>query len=90
MRTPAKEEEFEHIEINGKPALFSNNRIAYSTVPKGFYPYELRGSDDAPGESTSLERRVGVNFAGTVITAENLKFPKSKKLYHNQRRANFL
>ena len=90
MRTPIREEQFEHIEINGKPALFTNNRIAYTTVPKGFYPYELRGSDNDPGEPTSLENRVGVNFCGTIITAEEMKFPKNKEYLPIKNKLNFL
>ena len=90
MRTPIVQEEFEHIEICGKPAMFSNNRIAYTTVPKGLYPYELRGSDDDPEKPITLENRVGVNFAGTVITAEELKFPKSKKYLSVKDKLNFL
>lgn len=90
MRTPIREEQFEHIEINGKPALFTNNRIAYTTVPKGFYPYELRGSDNDPGEPVSLENRVGVNFCGTVITAEEMKFSKNKEYLPIKNKLNFL
>lgn len=90
MRTPIRGEQFEHIEINGKPALFTGNRIAYTTVPNGFYPYELRGSDNDPGEPTSLENRVGVNFCGTVITAEEMKFPKNKNYLPIKNKLNFL
>lgn len=90
MRVPIREEQFEHIEINGKPALFTNNRIAYTTVPQGFYPYELRGSDDDPGEPVSLEHRVGVNFAGTIITSEEMKFPKNKNYLPIKNKLNFL
>lgn len=90
MRTPIREEQFEHIEINSKPALFTNNRMAYTTVPNGFYPYELRGSDNDPGEPASLENRVGVNFCGTVITAEQMKFPKNKNHLPIKNKLNFL
>lgn len=90
MRIPIREEEFEHIELNGTAALFTNNRIAYTTVPKGFYPYEVRGSDNDPGEPATLEHRVGVNFAGTVITAKEMKFPKSKDCLPIKNKLNFL
>ena len=90
MRNPAREEQFEHIGLEGKPALFTNNRIAYTTVPEGFYPYELRGSDNDPGEPVSLENRVAVNFCGTVITTEEMKFPKKKDYIPIKDKLNFL
>ena len=45
----ARTEKFQHIEVFDKPALFTNGRIARDTVPKGWYCYDIRGSDDDPG-----------------------------------------
>ena len=46
MAVNARTEEFQHIEVFDKPALFTNGRIARDTVPKGWYCYDIRGSDD--------------------------------------------
>ena len=37
MAVNARTEEFQHIEVFDKPALFTNGRIARDTVPKGWY-----------------------------------------------------
>jgi hypothetical protein len=39
MAVNARTEEFQHIEVFDKPALFTNGRIARDTVPKGWYCY---------------------------------------------------
>ena len=55
MKVNARTEEFQHIEVFDKPALFTNGRIARDTVPKGWYCYDIRGSDDDPGELCYVE-----------------------------------
>ena len=50
MKVNARTEEFQHIEVFDKPALFTNGRIARDTVPKGWYCYDIRGSDDVWGD----------------------------------------
>ena len=45
MAVNAKTEMFDHIELFGKPALFTNFRIDRSTVPENWYCYDFRGSD---------------------------------------------
>ena len=77
MSMDATKEQFEHAELFGKPALFTNSRMDVSTVPLGFYCYNLRGSDNDPGRPVTLELYVGVNHAGTVLTSEPVKIPKS-------------
>ena len=42
MAVNARTEKFQHLEVFGKPALFTNGRIARDTVPKGWYE-RLRG-----------------------------------------------
>lgn len=49
MSVDATKEQFEHIEMFGKPALFTDARVDISTLPLGFYCYNLRGSDNDPG-----------------------------------------
>lgn len=67
------ETEFESVELFGKPALFVSGRVEKDKIPDGLYRYELRGSDDDPGLPASIEDAVGVNHAGTIITAEPLE-----------------
>ena len=52
----------QHIELLGKPALFSDSRVDRSTVPDGWYVYDLRGSDYDPDLISTLEARVIVNY----------------------------
>ena len=80
MAVNARTEEFQHIEVFDKPALFTNGRIARDTVPKGWYYYDIRGSDDDPGELCYMEENVVVNHAGSVLMPEKLAMPKSGRL----------
>lgn len=75
MAVNARTEEFQHIEVFDKPALFTNGRIARDTVPKGWYCYDIRGSDDDPGELCYMEENVVVNHAGSVLMPEKLAMP---------------
>ena len=50
MAVDARTEEFQHIEIFDKFALFTNARIDRTTVPEGWYCYDFRGTGDDPGE----------------------------------------
>ena len=77
MSGDAEKELFERIELFGKPALFTNSRIDISSVPPGFFCYSLRGSDDDPGRPVILEKYVGVNHAGTVLSPKEIKIPDS-------------
>jgi hypothetical protein len=76
MRVNAREERYEHVELFGKPALFTNSRIDRSTVPRGFYCYDLRGSDNDPGRLATIESSITVNHAGTILTPEPVSIPK--------------
>ena len=75
MKVNARMEEFQHIELFDKFALFTNGRIARDTVPKGWYCYDIRGSDDDPGELCYMEENVVVNHAGSVLMPEKLAMP---------------
>lgn len=68
-------EEYQKIELLGKPALFSNDRLTDADIPQGLYCYHLRHSDD--GRFCSVEPRVGVNHGGSVITKEPIDFGKN-------------
>lgn len=75
MAVNARTEEFQHIEVFDKPALFTNGRIARDTVPEGWYCYDIRGSDDDPGALCYMEENVVVNHAGSVLMPEKLVMP---------------
>lgn len=73
-------EEYDEIELFDKPALFSNGRVDRDKLPDGLYAYDLRGSDDDPGAPVTVENRVVVNHAGSVILAEPLDFGEADYL----------
>ena len=80
-------DDYELIELFGKPALFTNERLSDEDVPKGFYHYDFRESDDGSVQFATLEPHVLVNHGGSVITREpiprharrNAKAPQSQK-----------
>lgn len=76
MSVNAREEKYEHIELFGQPALFTNSRIDPTTVPEGFYCYDLRGSDDDPSRPVTIENQVAINHAGAVLAPEPVTIPK--------------
>lgn len=65
---------FDEIELMGKPALFTNERLENADLPEGLYCYHLR--EDGYGQFCSIERKVGVNHGGTVITREPINLGK--------------
>ena len=71
------DEEYQEVELFDKPALFSNERVSRDNLPEGVYCYDLRGSDDDPGNPCSIEERVGVNHDGSVILTTPLELPES-------------
>lgn len=73
-------EEYDEIELFDKPALFSNGRVDRDKLPEGLYVYDLRGGDDDPGAPVTVENRVVVNHAGSVILAEPLDFGEADYL----------
>lgn len=76
MSGNTRKEQYEHIELFGNPALFTNSKIDRATLPKGLCCYELRGSDSDPGRLQTIENRVSVNFAGSVIVLHPVSLPK--------------
>lgn len=61
---------FEIIEIFGHKALFANCKLELSNLPKNVFCYELR--EDGKGNLNTLEPYVRNNFAGSVITSEQI------------------
>ena len=75
MSVNAREEDYEHVELFGSPALMTVSRIDRSTVPPGWFCYDLRGSDYDPESSIMLEDNVTVNHASTILSPTALKKP---------------
>ena len=73
----ANDEQYQEIELFEKPGLFSNGRIARDDLPEGVYCYDLRGSDDDPGDPVSVEEKVMVNHAASVLLTEPLELPET-------------
>lgn len=67
------EDEYQLIELFGKPALFANERLTDADIPEGLYCYHLRESDDG-SRFCSIEPKVGVNHGGSIITDEPIDF----------------
>ena len=90
MSVDARQERFEHIELFGKPALFTNARIETSSVPDNWYCYDLRGSDRDHGRPAMLEALVVVNHAGSILSPEVIPFTKGKDYRSVKGKLNFL
>lgn len=80
INEPKDAEKYQEIEIFDVPGLFSNGRIDPATIPEGMYVYDLRGSDDDPGQPIAVESHVTVNHAGSVITAKPLDLGEDGRL----------
>lgn len=66
---------YDLISLFGKPALFSNERLTNTDIPKELYCYDLRHNDNGCSIAT-IEPKVTVNHAGSVITDEPIDFGK--------------
>ena len=64
-------ETFEVMNLNDKEVLFTCLRIDRSIVPVGLHAYDIRDSDDG-SEFATIEPRVIVNHAGTIISKEEI------------------
>ena len=78
MKADVRKEEYELVELFGKPALLTDSRISRFTVPEGWFCYDLRGSDYDPGKPITVESSVVVNHAGTILTPTNLRLDEKK------------
>ena len=71
--------ELSEVEINGRLALFTEQRVKRETLPEGIFCYDLRHGDDM-GAPVSIENRVVVNHFGTILTAIPFDFGDSDYL----------
>lgn len=63
-------DDFEDIEINDIPAMYTNCRIDRNTIPVGLYAYDIRSGDDEP--HATIEEIVGADHQATIITMEEI------------------
>lgn len=70
---PIWRDELSVVQFQDKMLLFSESRKTADEIPKGFYCYECRTSDDQSFLAT-LEPKVKVNYGGTLITDEPIDF----------------
>lgn len=70
-----QDEKLQAVEFLGQKALFSDTRLKQYEIPKGFYRYELRDGDN--GNFASVEERVFVNHAGTLLMREPIELGKN-------------
>ena len=77
---PPNSTKYQEIEIFDIPGLFSNGRIDAVDILEGLYRYDLRGSDYDPGDPVTVEERVVVNHAGSILTAKPLDIPEGGAL----------
>ena len=80
IEEPKDAPKYQEVEIFDLPGLFSNGRLTAADVPEGMYIYDLRGSDDDPGQPITVENHVTVNHAGSVITAKPLDLGEEGRL----------
>ena len=73
MYTDIREDNMQHAELFGKPVLYTRERFAGETVPKGWYCYEIRGTDLEPLKKAFLEDHVSMHYAGSVLSPVPLK-----------------
>lgn len=84
------ESDYELIELFGKPALFTDERLTLNDVPLGLNLYHIRMSDDN-GMFAALEPEVKVNHGGSVITSENIDLGEEGYIeFTDKTRPNFL
>lgn len=88
--TISASDEFDCIEICGKFALFTDERLTPSDVPEGMHLYHLRQTDDGRDFAT-LEQTVFVNHGGSVLVREPIDLGKDGYVVLNDDTApNFL
>ena len=69
----AKKAKFTLIEVFGKPALFTTERVNRATVPEGLHAYDMQTSEDDWGQPCLMGRHITVEHFGTVLVSSPIK-----------------
>lgn len=69
-------EKYDLVELFGKPALFTGERLSPAKIPAGLYVSHVRGDDETTGGFAELAPRVLVNHFGSIVTKEPIDFGK--------------
>ena len=68
--------EFEAVKYKGEYALIYDGRRNRSTVPDGFFMYDIRHADEDWDKPSTIEKSVTVNFYGSIILGHTLYIPE--------------
>lgn len=69
-------DKYDLVELFGKPALFTGERLSPAKIPAGLYVSHVRGDDETTGGFAELAPRVLVNHFGSIVTKEPIDFGK--------------
>lgn len=72
-RHNAKELEWEKVEVFGVEGLFVDLRVDKTTVPDGYFMYEVRHCDEDWCEPAEISTWIMVNFFGTLLLKDSLE-----------------
>ena len=77
-----KNKVYELIEVCGRKALFTNEKLYNRDVPKGLYCYDVRTDDS--GNFCTLEANVYVNYGGSVLFREPVELGKEEYIVFDE------
>lgn len=83
-RFNAKEITWEKVKVLDKEGLFTELRVDRSTVPEGWYMYEVRHDDNSWGDPVEIAKGILVNHFGTLLVKEPIEltpFPETGNDY---------
>lgn len=66
--------------FNDEVTYITNHRIDRTTVPEGFYAYDIRHDEDW-GNPCTIEPNILVNHYGTILTNRPVEFEDARDPY---------
>lgn len=66
----ADNEKYELIELFGRPAIFSNERLTNEDVPMDLFLYQIRDGENEFSPFGEIAEHITVNHSGSVVTKE--------------------
>lgn len=82
IRVNAMDVTWEKVDVLGKEGLFTCLRVDKTTIPKGWYFYEVRHDDFCYGDPIEIALGVLVNHWGTLIMEEPLELIPEPSLHN--------